>query len=298
MGMIPALLFLSPEPDTFPEMQQPANDLSGLCIHTITTKPLDIETAAEKYAGLGIGGITVWRDARGNTNPGKTGQIIRRSGLRPVSLCRGGFFASVEQKKREAAIADNLAALTEAAEMEIPMLVLVCGADPGQSAETSRDQIKAGIGAILPLAGKLGIKLAIEPLHPVYADTRSAINTMKQANEMAAYFNSPWLGVAVDVYHVWWDETLRDEIMLCGRAGRLFAFHICDWKVPMSDILLDRGIMGEGCINIRQIWQWVREAGFAGFNEVEIFSRAYWEADQDEYLGKIIRAYRELLEPD
>jgi sugar phosphate isomerase/epimerase len=274
-------------------MQQPVNDLSGLCIHTITTKPLDIETAAEKYASLGIGGITVWRDAKGNTSPRKTGKIIRKSGVTPVSLCRGGFFASVDQKKREDAIADNIAALTEAAEMEMPLLVLVCGADPGQSPETSRDQIKAGIEAILPMAGKLGVKLAVEPLHPVYADTRSAINTMKQANDMAGYFNSPWLGVAVDVYHVWWDEMLRDEIMRCGKAGRLFAFHICDWKVPMSDILLDRGIMGEGCIDIRRIWQWVSEAGFTGPNEVEIFSRAYWEADQDEYLRKIIRAYLE-----
>jgi sugar phosphate isomerase/epimerase len=274
-------------------MQQTVNELSELCIHTITTKPLDIEVAIRKYSGLGIGGITVWRDAKGNRSPRETGKLIRKSGLKPVSLCRGGFFASVERDRREAAIADNVAAITEAAEMEMPLIVLVCGADPGQPPETSRDQIRAGIEAILPRAEKLGIKLAVEPLHPVYADTRSAINTMKQANDMAGYFNSPWLGLAVDVYHVWWDESLENEIMRCGKADRLFAFHICDWKVPTADILLDRGIMGEGCINIRRIRHWMKQAGFSGLSEVEIFSETYWKGDQDEYLQKIVRAYGE-----
>lgn len=295
MGIIAALLFLSAGTRINPNMQQTIDDLSELCVHTITTRPLDIGAAVKKYAGLGIGGISVWRDALGNRSPRQTGKMIKASGLKPVSLCRGGFFASVDRGKREAAVADNIAALTEAAEMEMPMIVLVCGADPGQSPETSRDQIRAGIEAILPRAEKLGVKLAVEPLHPVYADTRSAINTMKQANDMAGYFNSPWLGLAVDVYHVWWDENLENEIIRCGRAGRLFAFHICDWKVPTADILLDRGIMGEGCIDIRRIRQWMNQAGFSGFNEVEIFSETYWKADQDEYLQKITGAYRKYV---
>jgi sugar phosphate isomerase/epimerase len=125
---------------------------------------------------------------------------------------QGGFFPSIEENKRKAAIADNLAALQEASELETPLLVLVCGADPLQSIKTSLDQIKAGLEAILPTAERLGVRLAVEPLHPVYADTRSAICTMKQANEMTGYFDSPWLGVAVDVYHVWWDQELEDEI--------------------------------------------------------------------------------------
>ena len=272
---------------------KPFNDLSRLCIHTITTRPLDIECAAEKYASLGVRGITVWRDAIGTHGPRLAGKIIRRSGLEAVSLCRGGFFPSVDTGKRKLAIADNLKALEEASELEAPMLVLVCGADPLQSPQTSREQIRAGIEAILPSAGKLGVKLAIEPLHPVYADTRSAINTMKQANDMTGYFDSPWLGVAVDVYHVWWDEDLQGEIARCGDNNNLFAFHICDWKVPTVDILFDRGIMGEGCIDLRQIRGWMEQAGFEGFNEVEIFSEIYWKTDQEEYLNKIIRAYLE-----
>ncbi|MFP4367220.1 MAG: sugar phosphate isomerase/epimerase family protein [Bacteroidales bacterium] len=269
----------------------PSNDLSKLCVHTITTKPLDIETAIIKYADYGIKGISVWRDAYGKLTPRQAGNIIRKSGLVPVSLCRGGFFPSVEKNKREAAVRDNIAAIEEAYELGTPMVVLVCGADPWQSPETSRSQIKSGIESILPVAEKLDIKLAIEPLHPVYADTRSAINTVRQANEMAAHFNSPWLGVAVDVYHVWWDDNLENEIMNCGKANRLFAFHICDWKVPTVDILLDRGIMGEGCIDIPQIRKWVNNAGFNGFNEVEIFSEIYWKGDQDKFLASIIDAY-------
>jgi sugar phosphate isomerase/epimerase len=268
------------------------NDLSGLCVHTITTKPLSIEDAINKYASLGVSGITVWRDAYGPNTPARIGKLIINSGLTPVALCRGGFFPSADEKKRRAAIADNIKAIEEAGEMGMPLVVLVCGADPGQSPETSRDQIRAGIEAILPRAAGLNVKLAIEPLHPVYADTRSAINTMKQANDITGYFNSPWLGVAVDVYHVWWDEDLEREIIRCGQANRLFAFHVCDWKVPATDILLDRGIMGEGCIDIRQIRQWVNQAGFNGFNEVEIFSETHWKTNQDEYLKRIIEAYR------
>jgi sugar phosphate isomerase/epimerase len=268
------------------------NDLSRLCIHTITTKPWDIETAIDKFAAQGVSGITVWRDAYGGHSPGNIGKMIRKTGLVPVSLCRGGFFPSVDKERRQAAIADNLVALEEAAEMGMPLIVLVCGADPGQSPETSREQIRAGIEAILPRAGQLNVKLAIEPLHPVYADTRSAINTMKQANDMAGYFNSPWLGVALDVYHIWWDADLQGEIVRCGEADSIFALHVCDWKVPTTDILLDRGIMGEGCINIPQIRNWVTQAGYSGFIEVEIFSETLWKSDQDKFLKRIVEAYR------
>ena len=159
--------------------------------------------------------------------------------------------------------------------------------------EESRKQIQDGIGELIPHASAAGIKLAIEPLHPMYADTRSAINTMKQANDMAEELNSPWVGVAVDVYHVWWDPFLEKEIKRCGENGHLMAFHICDWKVPTTDMLLDRGLMGEGCIPVKQIRSWVEAAGFTGFNEVEIFSTTHWKENQSEYLQKIIKAYKE-----
>ncbi|MRG44921.1 TIM barrel protein [Chitinophaga sp. SYP-B3965] len=267
-------------------------NLSRLCVHTITTKPLSIEDAAKLYSRENIAGITVWRDALEGRDIRATGDMIRAEGLEIVSLCRGGFFPQLTAGARKDAIDDNLKAIEEAAALGAPMIVLVCGAAPGQFLETSREQIREGIAAIEPYAKAAGIKLAIEPLHPMYADTRSAINTLAQANDLAEALHSPWVGVAVDVYHLWWDPTLEQEIKRCG--SNLFAFHICDWRVPTRDILLDRGLMGEGCIPIAEIRGWVQETGFNGFDEVEIFSTEYWSGDQALFLQKIKQAYLNL----
>jgi sugar phosphate isomerase/epimerase len=272
---------------------KPLNDLSQLCVHTITTKPWSIETAVQNFSASGVKGITVWRDVLNGRNIKQTGQLIRDSGLNIVSLCRGGFFPSIDAAKRKAAIADNRKAIEEAAELGAPMVVLVCGADANQSLEDSRKQIQDGIEAVLPEAKSAGVKLAIEPLHPMYADTRSAINTLAQANDMAANINSPYVGVAVDVYHLWWDPTLEQEIKRCGKNNHLFAFHICDWNVPTTDFLNDRGLMGEGCIPVKKIRGWVEETGYNGFYEVEIFSHKFWSEDQSQFLNKITKAYKE-----
>lgn len=268
-------------------------DLSKLCIHTISTKPWNIEKAAKNYSAAGIKGITVWREALDGRNIRKTGQMLLDHDLTIVSLCRGGFFPSKDLKKRKLAIDDNRKAIDEAAELGTSMVVLVCGADPSQPLEESINQIRDGIAEIIPQAAAAGIKLAIEPLHPMYADTRSAINTLAQANDMAEELNSPSIGVAVDVYHLWWDPFLESEIKRCGENGHLMAFHICDWKIPTTDMLLDRGLMGEGCIPVKKIRSWVEAAGFKGFNEVEIFSTSYWNENQSEFLQKIIKAYKE-----
>lgn len=268
-------------------------DLSRLCIHTITTKPWNIEDAAKNFSIEGVKGITVWRDALEGRNIRQTGQLLRDSGLHIVSLCRGGFFPDTEKSKRQSAIDDNKRAIDEAAELGTDLIVLVCGSHPHQPLEVSRQQIQDGIETILPHASGSRIKLAIEPLHPMYADTRSAINTLQQANDMASAINSPWIGVAVDVYHLWWDPALEQEIYRCGKNNHLLAFHICDWNVPTTDFLLDRGIMGEGCIPVKEIRAWVEKAGFNGYNEVEIFSNKYWQGDQLSYLKKIVQAYKE-----
>jgi sugar phosphate isomerase/epimerase len=268
-------------------------DLSQLCIHTITTKPWSIEEAVQNFSKQGVKGITVWRDALNGRNIKQTGDLIRDNGLSIVSLCRGGFFPAKEIAKRKIAIDDNRKAIDEAAALGAPMIVLVCGADANQSLEDSRKQIRDGIAEVLPYAKAAGVKLAIEPLHPMYADTRSAINTLAQANDMASELNSPLVGVAVDVYHLWWDPTLEQEIKRCGKNNHLFAFHICDWNVPTNDFLWDRGLMGEGCIPVRKIRGWVEETGFDGFYEVEIFSTKFWSEDQSQFLKKIITAYKE-----
>ncbi|RPD41945.1 sugar phosphate isomerase/epimerase family protein [Chitinophaga barathri] len=265
--------------------------MNRLCVHTITTKPLSIEQIAEAYPRAGVSGITVWRDALEGRDVAATGRMLREAGLDVVSLCRGGFFPHTDAAARKLAIEDNLRAIEEAEALGAPMIVLVCGAAAGQPLETSRKQIAEGIAAIEPYAKAAGVRLAIEPLHPMYADTRSAINTLAQANDLAQQLNSPFVGVAVDVYHLWWDPALHQEINRCGSNGKLFAFHICDWRVPTRDLLLDRALMGEGCIPVKQIRQWVEATGFKGYHEVEIFSTEYWAGDQLVFLDKIKRAY-------
>ena len=272
---------------------QPLSDCSKLCVHTMTTKPWPIEVAIEKYAEAGIGGITVWRQSLEGRSVARIGDWIRQNGLAIVSLCRGGFFASSTKHGREMAIEDNRLAIREAAELGAPLIVLVCGAVPGQPLEESRKQIADGIAAVIPLAEEYNIRLAIEPLHPMYADDRSAINTMASANGVCDQLNHPLVGIAVDVYHVWWDPDLFAQLRLAGEKKRLFAFHVSDWKTPTVDLLNDRGLMGEGCVDIKDIRGVVEANGFEGFHEVEIFSNDWWSRDQDEFLKRITTAYRE-----
>jgi sugar phosphate isomerase/epimerase len=199
----------------------PVPDLSRLCIHTITTKPWSIEEAAKQYSAGGVKGITVWRDALNGRNIRQTGEMLRDQGLSIVSLCRGGFFPNTDSTIRKAALDDNRRAIEEAFELGTDKIVLVCGANPEQPLEESRKQIFDGISSIIPDAKAAGVKLAIEPLHPMYADTRSAINTLAQANDMAEAISSPNAGVAVDVYHLWWDPDLEKEIARCGQNNHL-----------------------------------------------------------------------------
>jgi sugar phosphate isomerase/epimerase len=272
-------------------MASPIKDFSRLCIHTQTTRAWDLKACVKNYAEAGIHGITIWRNILEDQNLPEVKKLLDDHGMIPVSLCRGGFFPSIKKEKREEAIRDNLWAIEQAAVVGAPLIVLVCGADGQQQLEKSREQIMEGIIRILPAARDAKVRLAIEPLHPMYAGDRSAVNTMKQANDMAGLINSEWVGVAVDVYHVWWDDNLKTEIDRCAGQNHLFAFHICDWNVPTTDFLNDRGLMGEGCINIPEIRSWVEDAGFNGYNEVEIFSTKFWATDQKEYLQKIKQAY-------
>ncbi|MCP9237626.1 sugar phosphate isomerase/epimerase [Lewinella sp. JB7] len=266
--------------------------LSDLCVHTITTKPWSLETAVEKYAVAGIRGISVWQDAAEAVGFARAGRILADSPLEVVSYVRGGFFPHSSAEKRARALDDNRRLIDEAATIGAPLLVLVCGAEPQQSLSESRRQIQAGIESLIDHASDQNVRLAIEPLHPMYADTRSAINSLGQANDMTESIDHPQVGIAVDVYHLWWDDQLEGEILRCGNHDNLYAFHICDWKVPTTDMLLDRGLMGEGCIDVPLIRSWVQAAGFRGYHEVEIFSNEYWALDQDVFLDRITEAYR------
>jgi sugar phosphate isomerase/epimerase len=276
-----------------------------LCIHTATNRPLPLEVAVDEYVRVGVSGVTVWRDALAGRDPGRAGDLIRGAGLSVVSLCRGGFFVSPTAEGRAAAVEENRAVIREAALLGAPLVVLVCGADPAVPLAEARDQIRGGIERVLPLAEELGVRLAIEPLHPMYADTRSAVTDLATANSIAERIASPYVGVAIDVYHLWFDPNLEEEIARAGRAGggvaqapdirgsagNIFAFHVCDWRSPTRDLLTDRGLMGEGCIDIPKIRGWVESAGFSGFVEVEIFSNQYWAMDQRTYIERIVDAY-------
>jgi sugar phosphate isomerase/epimerase len=263
-----------------------------LCLHTITTRAWNIEEAIENYAQAGLGGITIWRQALEGCHAPAVGRMARQAGLQVVSLCRGGFFPAVTHSKRQAALDDNRRALEQAAQLGAPLLVLVPGAAPGQSLQASRTQIAEGIAALLPEAQAAGVRLGIEPLHPMYAADRSAINTLRQANELCAALASPWVGVVVDVYHLWWDPDLPAEIARCAQGGWLAAFHLSDWLANTRDLLNDRGLMGEGCIPLRELRHQVESGGFNGFHEVEIFSERWWARDPKEFLTEILAAYQ------
>lgn len=267
--------------------------LDRLCVHTITTKPWSIEEIIENYPKAGVRAISVWRNLLENRDPAKIGKQIRAAGMEVVSLVRGGFLTGRTEAEIQRSLNDNRQAIDEANALGAPMVLMVCGAVPGQPIQQSLSQIRSGLETLLPYAETHGIKLGIEPLHPMYADSRSAICTMKIANEFAESLNSPNIGVVVDVFHLWWDPDLESECKRCGEHGNLFAFHICDWKLDMADMLNDRGLMGEGVIRIREIRSWVEAAGFDGFHEVEIFSNCLWESDQKEVLERIKQAYLE-----
>lgn len=270
---------------------EPLKDFSRLCVHTITTKRWELEEAIDRYAEADVSGITVWRQWLDGRDPAVAGERIRAAGLEVVSLCRGGFYPALEEKSREEAINDNKQAIEDAAAMGAPLVVLVCGAIPGQSLVESRKQITDGIAATIPLAESLEVKLAIEPLHPMYADDRSAINTLASANDVCDELNHPLVGIAFDVYHLWWDPDLAAQTKRTAEAKRLFAYHACDWMTPTTDLLNDRGLMGEGCIDLRAIRGMVEGAGFDGMIEVEVFSNRWWEKPTEEFLQAIKQSY-------
>lgn len=264
---------------------------SKLCVHTQTNKPWTIEECITHYAAAGISAISIWRHLLEGKDLSEIKELLIKNEMEVVALVRGGFFPSVDDKQRALALEDNRLAMEQAAALGAPQVVLVCGADPNQSLKVSRQQIKEGIIALLPQAERLGVKLSIEPLHPMYAGDKSAISSLGQANDLCEEIDSSWVGVAIDVYHLWWDDQLEKEISRCGKSDNIFAFHVCDWRVPTTDFLTDRGLMGEGCIPVKQIREWVEKAGFDGYNEVEVFSERLWAQDQKIYLEDIKKAY-------
>ena len=263
----------------------PNPDLLSLKTATVREK-WSLRQMIEGCARDGIRGISPWRDKLAELGAKEAAKMIRAHGLTVTGLCRGGMFPAADRQGRRAAIEDNLRAIEDAATLEARCLVLVVGglAPGSKDLAGAREQVRDGIGAVLGHARSCGVPLAIEPLHPMYAADRACVNTLAQANDLCDELGEG-LGLAVDVYHVWWDPRLKAEI---GRAGakRLLAFHICDWLVPTPDLLLDRGMMGDAVIDIPLLRSWIEAAGYRGFHEVEIFSaNNWWRRNPDEVLA-------------
>jgi sugar phosphate isomerase/epimerase len=235
----------------------------------------------------GIRGISPWRDQIAQMGLNQARKSIRENGLTVTGLCRGGFFTAKDWRD------DNRRAIEEAHELGAQCLVLVVGglAAGSKDLASARQQVKDGIAAILPEARAAGVPLAIEPLHPMQAAERACVNTLEQALDMCDALGEG-IGVAVDVYHVWWDPKLQSQIERAGK--RILAYHICDWLVPTRDLLNDRGMMGDGVIDLPLIRSWVEAAGYQGFQEVEIFSELdWWRRDPDEVLRTCVERARE-----
>jgi sugar phosphate isomerase/epimerase len=250
-----------------------------LSLNTATVrKQWNLAQMIDGCARHGIRGISPWRDQVAQMGLSDAQRSIREKGLTVTGLCRGGFFTAKDWRD------DNRRAIEEAHKLGAQCLVLVVGGLlPGsKDLFRSRERIRDGIATILPEAKKAGIPLAIEPLHPMQAAERACINTLEQALDICDALGDG-IGVAVDVYHVWWDPKLQSQIARAGK--RILAHHICDWLVPTRDLLNDRGMMGDGVIDLPLIRSWVEAAGYSGFQEVEIFSELdWWKRDPDEVL--------------
>ena len=264
-------------------------DPERLSLNSITTKRWTLGEAIEGCARHGIRGITVWRDRLQEMGVPAALKALKAHGLAVTGLCRGGMFPAADAAGRKAAIEDNLRAIDEAQAIGSSCLILVVGGLPPGSKDIAgaRQQVRDGIAAILPHARAAKMPLAIEPLHPMQAADRACINTLGQALDVCDALDpqkAGALGVAVDVYHVWWDPQLEAQVARAGKS-RLLAHHLCDWLVPTKDLAFDRGMMGDGIIDLPRIRALVEGAGYTGYNEVEIFSeRDWWQRDPDEVL--------------
>jgi sugar phosphate isomerase/epimerase len=254
-------------------------------------------------AARGIRAVSPWRDQVQAAGLAATCRAVKAHGLELSGYCRGGMFTYDGNAQRQAVRDDNRRALDEACELGAPCLVLVVGGLPGalsghalhKDIDHARLQVAEGVQALLEDARERGMPLAIEPLHPMYAADRACINTLEQALDLCDRLDpqhSGALGVAVDVYHVWWDPKLPAQIERAGRA-RLLALHVCDWLTPTTDLLNDRGMMGDGVIDIPRLRGWAEAQGYAGYAEVEIFSSAHWwQRDGAEVLDTCIQRHR------
>jgi sugar phosphate isomerase/epimerase len=289
-------------------MRDFSRDHDWLSINTATIRKqrgaeVPLDRLIDQCAEHGIRAISPWRDQVAAVGLDRIAKQLRAHGIGLSGYCRGGFYPAPDAAGLKAALEDNRRAIDEAKTLDAPCLVLVVGALPGalegkvhyKDIARARAEVRDGIAASLEYARGVGMPLAIEPLHPMQAADRACVNTLEQALDLCDELDpqkSGMLGVALDVYHVWWDPKLQQQIARAGRE-RLLAYHVCDWLTPTRDLLNDRGMMGDGVVELRKIRGWVEDAGFAGYSEVEIFSALdWWQRPGEETLATCIERHR------
>jgi sugar phosphate isomerase/epimerase len=273
-------------------MQSAPPDLSRLSLNQISTNRHTLEKTVEACARHGIAWLGAWRH-KIHDSPAKAGKLIRDAGLRVSSLCRGGMFPAASAEERRNRIEDNFRAIDEAVALSTDLLVLVNGAAPDRDLDGARIMVKEGIEAVQPYARQCKVRLGIEPLHPMFAGDRSVVVTLEQANDLAEAFDKALVGVIIDVYHVWWDPNVYREIRRCG--DRIFGFHVSDWLVPSPGMLMGRGLMGQGVIEIQRLRNAVEAGGFNGPIEVEIFNEQLWQSPIDDAVRQMKEAYLQFV---
>jgi sugar phosphate isomerase/epimerase len=255
-------------------------DLSRLSLNQMTTRHLTVPQAVELCARHGIRYMGMWRDPVVQAGVEESARYARQAGIQVSSLCRGGFFPAATEAERRERMDDNRRAVEQAATLGTDTLVLVCGGMPDRDLAAARRMVSDGIQELHPFAKKHGVRLGVEPLHPMFTATRSVIGTLAQSLDMIAGLPVEDVGVVIDVYHVWWDPDLYTQI---ERArGRILGFHVCDWLDPMPDFVNGRGMISDGWADIRRIREAVENAGYSGPIEVEIFNQKVWDLPGDD----------------
>ncbi|MFC4947978.1 sugar phosphate isomerase/epimerase family protein [Pseudonocardia sp. GCM10023141] len=270
--------------------------MDRLSLNQFTIRDASLTDAVDACVRAGIPAIGLWREHVGQIGVEAAARYVTDAGLRVSSLCRGGFLTATDPRERAAAIADNRAAIEEAAALGAPCLVLVVGGLPAGSTDLAgaRAAVLDAVGELAPYAGELGVRLALEALHPMYCADRAVLSTLGQALDWAERFPVEQVGVVVDTFHLWWDPAVLDQI---ARAGeRIASYQVSDWVTPLpADVLLGRGMMGDGHIDFAPLTDAVAAAGYRGDIEVEIFNRSVWETPPDTVLATMCKRYVDLI---
>ncbi|QFS91356.1 Xylose isomerase-like TIM barrel [Mycobacterium sp. THAF192] len=265
-----------------------------LSLNTMTTKGWTLREAVEATAAAGLPAIGVWRDRVAEAGVDEAAKIVRDNGLRVSTLCRGGFLTGLDDPG--AILDDNRRAIDEAAALGTHELVMVVGGLVGRDLVGARARVAERLADLVPYAVERDVRLALEPLHPVFCAERAVISTLGQALDLATPFPAHAVGVVIDTFHVWWDPELAESVARAGAAGRISSYQICDWLVPMAaDPLVSRGMMGDGVIDFAAITALVDQAGYRGDIEVEIFNETVWATDGVAVLETMKERYRDLV---